>query len=146
MSNTITIKESIFVALPPDAVYDFTQDYTKRPEWDRLIKEAKVVSEDPRVVDMVAKDESTMTVRYDKEQRPETTVLTIIEINSQMMKGGEYHWHYQAQDGGTLWTQENTIHLKDALWAKLMLPAAGKYFKDKTVQAMQKAKEMMEMQ
>lgn len=146
MSNTITITESIFIARKPEEVYDFTQDLSKRHEWDRLVKQATVLETEPnRLVKMIAKDDSEMTIRYTLEQRPEKTSLTILETNSQMMgSGGDSTWQYEAQDGGTLWTQVNNINLKDALWAKLMLPMAAKYFKDKTVQAMQKVKEMME--
>ncbi len=146
MSNIITVEESIFVAQPPEVVYDFTQDYNKRPLWDSLIKEATVVETTPhRVVTTVAKDGSTMTLRYQQEDRPHKTSLAMTDVVSQMMEsGGEVSWEYEEQNGGTLWTQVNKIVLKDAMWAKLMLPVATKYFKDKTIQAMQKAKEMME--
>lgn len=146
MSNIITVEESIFIAQPPEAVYDFTQDYSKRPLWDSLIKEATVVETTPnRVVTTVAKDGSTMTLRYKQEDRPYNTSLAMTDVVSQMMEsGGDVSWQYEEQDGGTLWTQVNKIVLKDAMWAKLMLPVATKYFKDKTIQAMQKAKEMME--
>lgn len=145
MRNIITIKESIFVALPPEEVYDFTQDYSKRPLWDSLVKEATVLETTPnRIVNLKAKDGSTMTVRYKQEDRPHKTSLAMTEVQSQMMQGGGGSWQYEAQDGGTLWTQVNTIILKDAVWAKLMIPVATKYFKDKTIQAMQKAKELME--
>ncbi len=145
MRNIITIKESIFVALPPEEVYDFTQDYSKRPLWDPLVKEANMLETEPtRVIYLKAKDGSTMTVRYKQEDRPHKTSLAMTEVQSQMMQGGGGSWQYEAQDGGTLWTQVNTIILKDALWAKLMIPVATKYFKDKTIQAMQKAKELME--
>ncbi len=146
MSNTITITESIFIARTPEEVYDFTQDLSKRHEWDRLVKQAAVLETEPnRLVKMIAKDDSEMTIRYTLEQRPEKTSLTILETNSQMMgSGGDSTWQYEAQDGGTLWTQVNNINLKDAIWAKLMLPMAAKYFKDKTIQAMQKVKEIME--
>lgn len=146
MSNNITVEESIFIAQPTEVVYDFTQDYSKRPLWDSLIKEATVVETTPhRIVTTVAKDGSTMTLRYQQEDRPHKTSLAMTDVVSQMMEsGGEVSWEYEEQDGGTLWTQVNKIVLKDAMWAKLMLPVATKYFKDKTLQAMQKAKEMME--
>ena len=145
MSNTITITDSIFIARTPEEVYDFTQDFGKRHEWDRLVKQATVVETEPtRLVKMIAKDGSEMTIRYKLERRPEKTSLAILETNSQMMSGGGGSWQYEAQDGGTLWTQVNTIILKDALWAKLMQPVATQYFKDKTKQAMQKVKELME--
>lgn len=144
MRNIITIKESIFIAQSPEVVYDFTQDYSKRPLWDSLVKKATVTETKPRVVKMVAKDGSTMTVRYKQEDRPHKTSLAMTDVVSPMMDSGGGSWQYEAQDGGTLWTQVNTIILKDAIWAKLMIPVASKYFKDKTIQAMQKAKEMME--
>ena len=145
MSNTITITESIFIERSPEEVYDFTQDFDKRPLWDRLVKAATVQETEPtRLVHMIAKDGSEMTIRYKLERRPEKTSLAILETNSQMMSGGGGSWQYEAKDGGTLWTQTNTVILKDAMWAKLMMPVVSKYFKDKTIQAMQKAKEMME--
>ncbi|MCB0698476.1 MAG: SRPBCC family protein [Chitinophagales bacterium] len=145
MSNTVTIKHSIFIARSPEEVYDFTQDFDKRPLWDRLVKNATVLETEPtRLVKMTAKDGSEMTIRYKLERRPEKTSLAILETNSQMMDGGGGSWQYEAQDGGTLWTQVNTVILKDAIWAKLMQPVATKYFKDKTIQAMEKVKEMME--
>lgn len=145
MKNEVIITESIFIARTPEEVYDFTQDFEKRPLWDKLVKSATVLETSPtKTVRIIAKDGSEMTVRYKLERRPEKTTLAILETNSQMMSGGGGWWQYDAQDGGTLWTQTNNIILKDAMWAKLMQPMAKKYFQDKTKQAMETVKEMME--
>lgn len=145
MKNEIIITESIFIARPSEEVYDFTQNFDKRPLWDTLVKAATVLETAPtRLVKITAKDDAEMTVRYKLERHPEETTLTILETNSQMIIGGNYSWLYEEKDGGTLWTQTNNIILKDAMWAKLMQPMAKKYFQDKTKQAMEQVKEMME--
>lgn len=145
MRNIITITESIFINQPPEVVYDFTQDYSKRHLWDNLVTQAEVTETEPtRTVHVTSKDGSTMTMQYKLEDPPNKTSLAITEVKSPMVTGGGGSWQYEAQDGGTLWTQVNTIILKDAIWAKLMIPAATEYFKNKTIKAMQTAKEMME--
>jgi len=47
VSANVTVKESIWIAAPIEAVWDYTQDYAHRREWDDSILEAEVVQEEP---------------------------------------------------------------------------------------------------
>jgi len=43
MERNITITESLFISRAPETVWDFTQDYTRRPQWDATILAAEVI-------------------------------------------------------------------------------------------------------
>ncbi|MGH2591930.1 MAG: SRPBCC family protein, partial [Anaerolineae bacterium] len=47
MSANVTVKESIWIAAPIETVWDYTQDYAQRHDWDDSILEAEVVQEEP---------------------------------------------------------------------------------------------------
>ena len=46
--RTITVSETIHLDRSPEAVFDYTQDYATRSDWDPGIKEATILSESPR--------------------------------------------------------------------------------------------------
>jgi hypothetical protein len=46
----VTATETAWIARPPEAVFDYTQDYAHRTEWDRGAAEAQVLGRDPRSV------------------------------------------------------------------------------------------------
>ena len=50
MSRNITVADSIWVRASPEAVFDFTQDYSTRSDWDPTVKSAEVLSQEPRRV------------------------------------------------------------------------------------------------
>ena len=50
---TVTAAESVWVKRSPEEVFDYTQDYATRADWDPTVKSAKVLSEEPRRVQAV---------------------------------------------------------------------------------------------
>ena len=48
--HVVSVTESIWVASPPEAVWDYTQDFTRRTEWDAGIAEATILEQEPRTV------------------------------------------------------------------------------------------------
>lgn len=146
MRNIITIKESVFVAMPQAAVWDFTQDYAQRHLWDKLIKSAVVIQEEPRTINIKSMDGSTMTIVYKSEKRPYKTSLAIVEINSPIIESGGGSWQYTFEPGGTIWTQVNTIVLKDNFFCRLLTPFVTMLFQWATRTSMEKAKQLLEQQ
>src|SRR5207253_1415524 len=49
--NKVTASHSIFIAASPEAVWEYTQDWSRRHEWDPTVSGARISSEDPRIVD-----------------------------------------------------------------------------------------------
>jgi Polyketide cyclase / dehydrase and lipid transport len=48
--HVVSVTESIWVARPPEAVWDYTQDFTRRTEWDAGIADASILEQEPRTV------------------------------------------------------------------------------------------------
>ncbi|MFI5264256.1 MAG: hypothetical protein ACHQM6_07055, partial [Candidatus Kapaibacterium sp.] len=53
-------------------------------------------------------------------------------------------WLYEDKDGGTLWTQTNTIRFKKNFLLPILLLLYRNMFQNQTAKAMKKAKAMME--
>lgn len=143
--NSITIKQSIFINKPREIVWDYTQNYDNRTKWDDSILEAKVLETSPtRTVQLKAKGNTTMIFVYKLEDRPHKTSLAAREIQSSMMEGGGGSWVYEEQNGGTLWTQTNTIVFKQGFFLSLLNPFFKWAFNGQTKKAMEKAKKIIE--
>ena len=48
--HVISVTETIWVECDPEAVWDYTQDFTRRTEWDAGVAEATVLAMEPRTV------------------------------------------------------------------------------------------------
>ena len=71
MRVNVTVKESIWIAAPIETVWDYTQDYAHRRDWDDSILEAEVVQEEPaRLVRIRAKGDLRFTAKYTLFRRP----------------------------------------------------------------------------
>ena len=76
----IKISESIFVHEKPEQVFDFTQDYTKRLQWDTFLKKAYLI-EGATAADKgvkaycVAKNGMGMVTEYVTFRRPKVTAV-----------------------------------------------------------------------
>jgi hypothetical protein len=67
----ITIHHSIYINRPREAVWDFTQDYSLRTEWDKTVIEAKVLQTTPRqIVELKTSGNTMMTFVYKVNDRP----------------------------------------------------------------------------
>jgi hypothetical protein len=106
----VTVQDSIRIAAPPEVVWDYTQDWTRRREWDDSVLEAKVVSEEPRVVEARWRGFSAV-VRYKLYDRPRRTSLAT-EGSSWLVSGGGGSWEYVPVESGTEFRQTNTIQLR----------------------------------
>lgn len=144
-ANTITIQYSVFIQRSPEDVWDYTQNYDYRPLWDSNVLEATVLQTQPeRIVHLKAKANTSMTFVYKLDKRPHKTTLATREIQSPIMESGGGSWSYMPKDGGTLWTQTNSIMLKQNVALKLLLPFLEWMFTRQTKAAMLKAKKLME--
>lgn len=126
MATPLTVTASIFIARPPDAVFDYTQDFSRRREWDSAILEATVVAREPAPrVRIRAKGGLSATLAYRQFHRPVQTSLVMEEIRSAVIGGGGGSWSYAPQDGGTLFTQTNALVLRAGGWRNWIAPWLG---------------------
>ena len=145
MTDKITVTESVFVARPPEEVWDFTQDYARRSEWDPAVREASVLQDRPvpRVrVRFVGGLEAVL--QYRQFDRPLRTSLSMEEVRSPFIEGGGGSWSYAAVDGGTSWTQTNTLVLRPGGWRRLLSPLVRMQLLASTRRAMRRAKRILE--
>jgi hypothetical protein len=147
MKNEISIKYSISIAKPREAVWDFTQDYSLRTKWDNSILEANTLDTTApnRVVKLRTKGKTTMTFVYKLDNKPHKTSLIASEIKSPLIESAGGSWTYEDRNDETLWTQTNTIRLKKNIFLPLLVPLFKKMFESQVRKAMKKAKVMMEM-
>lgn len=142
--HVVSVTESIWVARPPEAVWDYTQDFTRRTEWDAGIAEATILQEDPRTVRVEVAGLGKMTVVYKLDRRPERTSAAFIEVESAWVSGGGGSWEYEAADGGTRWQQTNSLELKRPRLAFLLAPLLERGLRRSTKRAMAEAKRRLE--
>ena len=136
--------ESIWVACPPEAVWDYTQDFARRTEWDAGITEAAILQADPRTVRVKVAGLGRMTVVYKLDRRPERTSAAFVDVKSAWVSGGGGSWEYEAADGGTRWQQTNSLELKRPGLALLLAPLLERGLRRSTQRAMAEAKRRLE--
>lgn len=147
MSIKVTIKETVHIAARPEDVWDLTQDYSRRAEWDDLVLGAEVLQEEPiRLVRVHGKDGLSFTAKYTLFRRLQMTSLAMIDVESSWASGGGGSWLYEAHDGGTLWTQTNTLSIKNLFLYRLLRPLFERQLHSGTQRAMHKAKQLLETQ
>lgn len=140
---TVTITETVFIAQTPEVVWDFTQDYSKRHLWDKTILSAVVIQQNPRKIAIKGIGRLSAELLYKLDERPRKTSLAMMNIKSPFIIGGGGSWNYEAKDGGTLWTQTNSLVLKNNFLSFLMRPLIQGMLKTNTRQAMQLAKRII---
>lgn len=142
----ITVQHSIIINRTCEEVFDFTQDFSKRILWDKSIIEYKIVSDLPqRRIFIKSKGGITTVLEYKLFNRPGKTSLRMTEINSSIVTDGGGSWMYEKQsNGSTLWTQTNTLSLKNSLIGKFLKNFVENSLRKNTIKAMQKAKEILE--
>lgn len=123
MSRSVTVSETIWMARPPDAVWDYTQNYANRSLWDASVLRADVLVSAPIPRVGVEMSGGTKCIfQYQLYERPRRTSLAMIEVQSPWFSGGGGSWAYEAKDVGTLWTQTNTLEMLARLTASLATP------------------------
>lgn len=145
LKNSITIKQSIFINKPKSIVWDYTQNYAKRSVWDTSVLSAEVLHTSPnRMVKLKLKGNTTMTFVYKLDDKPNKTTLKAIEIESAYIKSAGGSWNYEDKDGGTIWTQVNTMVLKDSVFLSLFSWSFKFLIQAQTRRAMNKVKAILE--
>ena len=142
---SITIHHSIYIDRPREVVWDYTQDYSLRPDWDQTVIEAKVLQTTPqKIVELKTSGNTIMTFVYKVYDKPNKTTLAIHDIQSKWIDGGGGSWKYEDHQGGTLWSQMNTRILKSTISLSILRPVITFIFKNQTRQSMQRAKKILE--
>jgi hypothetical protein len=66
------------------------------------------------------------------------------EVQSLFVASGGGSWSYVAMNGGTCWTQTNTLVVKPGGWRRLFVPLVRMQLYMSTRRAMKKAKQKLE--
>jgi Polyketide cyclase / dehydrase and lipid transport len=141
--RVVSVTESIWVDRPPEAVFDYTQDYAHRTEWDAGIAEATLVGTEPRAARVRIPRLGSMTVEYRLDRRPERTSAAFVDVDSAWITGGGGSWQYEPADGGTRWQQTNSLELKRRL-ARILAPMIERNLRASTRRSMAEAKRRLE--
>ena len=142
--GNITVKESILIAALPERVWDFTQDYSRRAEWDDFVKEARVEQQSPRVV-WIKSTGMTCRFRYKLDDRPHKTSLRMTDIQpGWLFTGGGGSWVYETENGATRWTNTGSLTIKNRALYWLLKPFLTWQLRRSYRKAMMKAKLMIE--
>jgi hypothetical protein len=142
--QTVTVSHTVHVARSPEEVFDYTQDYSTRMDWDPTVKSAKVLSEDPRRVQVVMEGIGPLVIEYKLFRRGDRTSAAFNDVGSRLISGGGGSWSYEARDGGTDWTETSTLELRNGLVGRLFAPLLRRNMTTLTRKAMEKAKQIME--
>ncbi|HEX6867813.1 MAG TPA: SRPBCC family protein [Candidatus Limnocylindrales bacterium] len=140
----VTVTEAVVVACDPATVFDYTQDYGRRTEWDAGIAEATVIATDPRTVRVRIPGLGTMTVVYRLDRRPERTSAAFEDVDSRWIAGGGGAWQYEPIDGGTRWQQTNSLECRPVWYARVLAPLIERGLRASTRRAMAEAKRRLE--
>jgi hypothetical protein len=141
---TVTVAHTVHVKRTPDEVFDYTQDYGTRMEWDPTVKSARVLSKEPRVVELLLSGIGPATLRYQLFRRGERTSAAFTSDKSRLIAGGGGSWSYEPRDGGTDWTQTSTLEFRNGLVGRLFAPILRRNMATLTRKGMEKAKSIME--
>ncbi len=144
--NKVTVSESIQVEANPETVWDYTQDWRRRSEWDRSIVSASYISESaPATVQVGGAGGLLFKVSYRTADRPRLTTLAMTDMKSFWLKGGGGSWKYEEKNGKTFWTQHNTLVIRDDFLGKIFRPLFAFVLASTTKKMMGRAKAILEM-
>jgi hypothetical protein len=141
---TVTATESIWVNRSPDEVFDYTQDYATRRDWDPTVLSARVLSDEPRRVEEVLEGIGPVVMEYRLFRRGERTTAAFRDTSSSLISGGGGSWSYAPQDGGTDWEQTATLEFRHRLVGWLMAPLLRRNMHKLMSKSMVEAKRLME--
>ena len=142
--QTVTVSHTVHVARTAEDVFDYTQDYGTRMDWDPTVKSAKVLSEDPRRIQVVMEGIGPLVIEYKLFRRGDRTTAAFNDVGSRLISGGGGSWTYVARDGGTDWTETSTLEFRNGLVGRLFAPMLRRNMITLTRKAMEKAKAIME--
>jgi len=142
--RVITVTESIHVARAPESVFDYTQDFERRTEWDKDIAASTTVAQDPRSARVTIPNLGSMTVVYKLDRRPVRTSAAFEDVDSRWITGGGGSWEYEAVEGGTRWQQTNSLELKPGWLTRLFASRIEGSLRKATQRSMAEAKRRLE--
>ena len=143
---TATATETVWVDRSPEAVFDYTQDYATRTDWDPTVMSAKVLSEEPLRVQAVMRGIGPLVIEYKLYRRGERTSAAFSNVNSTLVSGGGGSWSYVAREGGTDWTQTATLEFRHLVVGWLLRPLLRRDMSTLMRKSMAAAKRIMESQ
>jgi len=142
--QTVTVSHTVHVNRSPEEVFDYTQDYSTRMDWDPTVKSAQVLSVEPRRVKVVMQGIGPLVIEYKLFRRGERTSAAFNDVGSRLISAGGGSWDYAGRDGGTDWTETSTLELRNGLVGRLFAPILRRNMATHTRKAMEKAKTIME--
>jgi hypothetical protein len=140
----VTVSHTVHVKRSPEEVFDYTQDYSTRMDWDATVKSARVLDEEPRRVQVDMEGIGPLVIEYKLFRRGERTSAAFNDVRSRLIAGGGGSWTYEARDGGTDWTETSTLEFRNGFVGKLLAPVLRRNMRTLTSKAMAKAKAIME--
>jgi hypothetical protein len=140
----VTVSHTVHVERSPEEVFDYTQDYGTRTDWDPTVVSAEVLSRDPRRVKVVMEGLGPLVIEYKLDRRGERTSAAFRDMKSRIFSGGGGSWSYEPRDGGTDWTETSTLEFRNGLIGRLGAPMIRRNMATLTRKAMAKAKGIME--
>ncbi len=144
--NVITVKNSISINKPRETVWEFTQNYDNRVLWDYAVKKVEVLQNIPtRIVKLEMFGGSIITFVYKLDDKPNKTSLATKDVKSTIINSGGGAWKYESAKDGTVWTQVNSLVLKNSYWLTLFRPIIKEILFIQTKLSMQRAKRLMEL-
>ncbi|MGH7282357.1 MAG: SRPBCC family protein [Polyangiaceae bacterium] len=146
MGAKITVDHRIVVAKAQDVVWDYTQDWTRRTELDFSVARAEILSDRPRVIRVSSRGGGSFEVSYKQTDRPRKTSLAMTSFTSFWLRGGGGSWRYDETDGGTTWSQRNTLILRDGFLGSLFAPFFRWILRRATIDGMNRARKILESQ
>ena len=145
MSTLVTVTESVFVRCTPEVLWDYTQDFARRREWDASVREVHVLATQPVPRVRVHSAGGVRAVfQYKQFERPVRTSLALEDVESVWIEGGGGSWSYERHADGTLWTQTNSLRIRAGFWRALFVPWIRGQLRTSTRKAMLRAKQHVE--
>ncbi len=143
----VTVRETVTVNAPIDRVWEYTQDWSRRAEWDPAVLSAAPHAThraEAPVYEVRGAGGLAFVARYKQYERPRKTSLEMTDLSSRLVSGGGGSWSYEADGAGTRWTQTNTIVLRDGVTSWLFKPIVKWQLARLTRKAMNTARARLE--
>lgn len=144
-SIPISVKATLNIAAPSEVVWDYTQNWRLRREWDASVLDVVSIEETPhKKIKARFKGGATFSILYKINERPLRTGLAMTDSSSAWMIGGGGSWQYKRLEKTTEWTQQNTIVFRQHFLIQLLKPLIKTMLQATTKAAMRKAKKIIE--
>ncbi|MGH2587380.1 MAG: SRPBCC family protein [Dehalococcoidia bacterium] len=109
MTTTVTRTEQIVIAASLDAVWEYTQDYCRRWEWDATVLIFREGEGTGGTVHALTLGGLRCTLRRTLVEHPRRSGFLLVNVESPWVAGGGGEWLYEPTPGGTRWTQTNSL-------------------------------------